>query len=98
MRILSVVHSPQAKTELFRSAGHDIDEWVFSTHGAPPHRRYDAYMVFGGSMHADQDDAHPWLSAEVEWLRRIVEGGAPVLGVCLGAQLLARAAGGRVWA
>ena len=98
MRILSVVHSPQAKTELFRSAGHDIDEWVFSAHGAPPHETYDAFMVFGGAMHADQDDAHPWLAAEVEWLRGIVDSGAPVLGVCLGAQLLARAAGGRVWA
>lgn len=92
MRILSVVHSDNAKTELFRQAGHDIDEWQFALSGRPP-AVYDAYMVFGGAMHADQDDLHPWLAEEVEWLQSLIERGTPVLGVCLGAQLLARAAG-----
>ena len=98
MRILSVVHSSHAATtEIFRPAGHDVHEWAFANGGTPPDD-YDAYLVFGGSMHADQDDAHPWLRAEVDWLRGLIDRGVPVLGVCLGAQLLARAAGARVWA
>lgn len=93
MRILSVVHSPEARTELFRPPGHELEEWYFAGEGAPA-GEYDAYMVFGGSMHADQDELHGWIPEEVEWLRAVVERGAPVLGVCLGAQLLARAFGG----
>ena len=50
-------------------------------------------MVFGGSMHVDQNDAHPWLEPEKEFLREELEAGTPILGVCLGGQLLAEAAG-----
>ena len=56
-------------------------------------RRYDAVIVFGGAMHADQDDHHPWLGEETMWLQRLLAPRTPVLGVCLGVQLLARAAG-----
>lgn len=90
MRILSVVHSPEARTELFRPAGHELEEWEFGARGTPP-ADYDAVMVFGGSMHSDQDHLHPWLADEVEWLRGLVDRGVPTLGVCLGAQLIARA-------
>jgi GMP synthase-like glutamine amidotransferase len=91
VRILSVVHSPEARTELFARPGHVLEEWSFSGGGAPP--AYDAYMVFGGAMHPDQELEHPWLVSEVDWLRELVQSGAPVLGVCLGAQLIARALG-----
>ena len=92
MRVLSVVHSPEARTELFARPGHVLDEWSFSAGGGPP-AAYDAYMVFGGAMHPDQELEHPWLVPEVDWLRELVQSGAPVLGVCLGAQLIARALG-----
>jgi len=52
-------------------------------------------MVFGGSMHVDQNDGHPWLSPEKEFLRDALERGTPILGVCLGSQLLAEAAGAK---
>jgi GMP synthase (glutamine-hydrolysing) len=97
MRILSVVHSSHAATtEIFRPAGHDLEEWAFAAKGTPP-QDFDAYLVFGGSMHADQDALHPWLGTESRWLSELVESGAPVLGICLGAQLLARALGGRAY-
>src|ERR671934_225897 len=61
----------------------------------PPVRPLDDYaavLVFGGSMHADQDEHHPWLREETLLLQRLLDQHVPVLGVCLGAQLLARAA------
>jgi GMP synthase-like glutamine amidotransferase len=59
----------------------------------PPPTDFDALMVFGGSMHVDQTDEHPWLEPEKEFLREQLEAGTPILGVCLGSQLLAEAAG-----
>lgn len=87
-----MVHSEHARTSLFRPAGHELEEWSFAQRGTPPDA-WDAYMVFGGSMHADQDALHPWLAEETRWLQGLLERGAPVLGVCLGAQMLARATG-----
>ncbi len=46
-------------------------------------------------MNADQEDAHPWIGEQKRLLAELVEGGSPLLGVCLGAQLLAEAIGGR---
>lgn len=54
-------------------------------------------VVMGGPMGADDDELHPFLARERELLARVVERGTPVLGVCLGAQLLASALGGRVY-
>jgi GMP synthase-like glutamine amidotransferase len=48
-------------------------------------------IVFGGEMNVDEVDRHPYLLAERDLMRRTVDGGLPVLGICLGAQLLARA-------
>ena len=58
----------------------------------------DALVVMGGPMGADDEDRHAFLAAEKDLLRACVEAGRPVLGVCLGAQLLARALGARVTA
>jgi GMP synthase (glutamine-hydrolysing) len=99
VHVLSVIHGTDARTELFgpviEDAGHRLDEWSFGW-GTPPPRpleSYDALFVFGGAMHADQDDLHPWLAPETAWLREVLARGTPILGVCLGVQLLARAAG-----
>jgi GMP synthase (glutamine-hydrolysing) len=57
---------------------------------------YGAMLVFGGTAHPDEDAIHPWLGPEVEYLERVLHERVPAFGVCLGAELLARAAGGRV--
>jgi GMP synthase-like glutamine amidotransferase len=56
----------------------------------------DAAIVLGGSMHPHQNGRHPWLDAQRDWLRSLLADDVPVLGVCLGAELLGQAAGGEV--
>jgi GMP synthase (glutamine-hydrolysing) len=56
----------------------------------------DGLVVLGGDMGAYDDDVAPWLPAERALLREAVERELPTLAICLGAQLLAAATGGRV--
>ena len=79
-----------------RSRGVEHDIWMRAEQDRPPGdpRDYDVVMVFGGAMHADHEDRHPWLADEKAMLRELLDRGVPLLGVCLGAQLLAEAAGG----
>lgn len=56
----------------------------------------DALLVFGGPMNVDEEDRYPWLVPETAAIRAAALGGMPILGVCLGGQLLAKALGARV--
>ncbi|MCP5155464.1 MAG: glutamine amidotransferase [Ectothiorhodospiraceae bacterium] len=61
----------------------------------PPGDPYALAVVYGGAESAnDEHLAH--IRAEIAWIREWVHGGRPFLGLCLGAQLLARALGARV--
>jgi GMP synthase (glutamine-hydrolysing) len=55
-------------------------------------------IVMGGPMNVDETDRYPFLADEVQWIRHAIEADLPVLGVCLGSQLLAKALGSRVYA
>ncbi len=57
---------------------------------------YDALVVLGGPQQAYDDRSAPWLRATKDLLRAAVAARVPTLGICLGAQLLAEATGGRV--
>ena len=101
MRVLSVVHDGAVTGGggIFERAvverGDELDRWVVANGEAAPGDpgAWDAVMIFGGAMHPDQDAEHPWLGAEVSFIERALDGGVPTIGVCLGAQLMARAAG-----
>jgi GMP synthase (glutamine-hydrolysing) len=54
-------------------------------------------IPLGGGMNTDEDERYPWLEAERRVLREAVELDVPVLAICLGAQQLAAATGGRVY-
>jgi GMP synthase (glutamine-hydrolysing) len=101
MRVLSVTHGPSVPGGVFEheveDRGHGLDRWSVPDGGSPePATRYDAVMVFGGAAHPDQDDRFAWLAHEEEFLREVLAERTPVFGVCLGAQMLARAAGAPV--
>jgi GMP synthase-like glutamine amidotransferase len=57
---------------------------------------FDGVVLLGGGFLPDDDERAPWLPVEWELTRRAVAGGVPLLGICLGAQVLAAVAGGTV--
>lgn len=71
-----------------------VDPW--DGDGLPDVGEVSGLIVLGGSMNADEVDAYPWLADTRTLMRQAVEADVAVLGVCLGAQLLARSAGAAV--
>lgn len=102
MDVLALVHGdgggPSLFGEVMADRGDRVAEVRVDRGESPPQppSEYGAVLVLGGTAHPDEDERHPWLVGEVGYLERVLEDGVPALGVCLGAQLLARAAGGRV--
>ncbi len=62
----------------------------------PEQTTFDFLVVLGGPMSVYQDAEYPWLPAERDFIRRAVTTGGRVLGICLGAQLIAAALGAAV--
>ena len=54
-------------------------------------------IVLGGTISANDGDRFPFLVAELDWIREAVRRHVPLLGICLGAQLLAKALGAAVY-
>jgi len=99
VKVLAVTHGPDVGPELLgdvvREGGHELVEWDIASAGAPTVDA-DAVIVLGGHQNVGEELEHPWLYEEYDALRRWVAAGTPLLGVCLGAQTLAHAAGARV--
>jgi len=53
----------------------------------------DLIVVLGGPMGAYEVDKHPWIPFEIEFIRERIETGKPLMGICLGSQMIARACG-----
>jgi GMP synthase (glutamine-hydrolysing) len=83
---------------MLRDRGHRIRYVNF--HRDPDARpdigRYDALIVLGGPQMPDQLDRHPHLRVEMDCIEAALKRGIPLLGICLGAQLLAHTLGASV--
>lgn len=100
MRTLIIQHDhdgyPGALLAPIEAAGEVVRWETYVDPERPDLDGITAIVSLGGTAHPDQDHAEPWLAAELDLLEEALDTGVPILGVCLGGQLLARAAGGSI--
>lgn len=64
---------------------------------SPDPASVDFLVIMGGGMNVYEHRNHPWLVLEKSLIAEVIARGRPVLGICLGAQLIADVLGGKVW-
>ena len=100
MRVLAIVHQADAGPGVFadRVRAHgQLETWQPSEEADPPDLgEFDAALVLGGAMNVEETGRHPWIETEISLLVDLLARQTPTLGVCLGAQMLAAAAGAEV--
>ena len=98
LAILHQAHSTPGRIGCFLNAiGVQIDICRPSLGESLPQTldNHDGVIVFGGPMSAN--DAQPWIDSEIAWLETPLRAQKPLLCICLGAQMLARTLGARVY-
>lgn len=100
MRIACISHvpfeGPGSIAEWASAHGHELLRVDARTGVFPDPATRDLIVVLGGPMGTRDVLRHPWLTKEHEYLERCIASGTLMLGICLGAQLLAEAVGGSV--
>lgn len=86
--------SPRAFALVLQDAGYELDTRLVPSQGLPSGDE-DALIIMGGPMSANDPD--PWIADEIAYVAGAIGRGIPVVGVCLGSQLMARAVGGTVY-
>lgn len=102
MRIRIFQHAsfegPAAIAEWAEERGHTLEYTRFYDNDPlPAAADVDMLVIMGGPMSVNETDKYPWLRNEIAFINDAVESGKPVLGVCLGSQLLAASLGARVY-
>ena len=78
--------------------GHDVTTThVYENVNFPKVEEFDMLIILGGVAGAYEEDKYPWLIHEKKFIKETIEAGKVVLGICLGAQLIAEVIGGRVY-
>jgi GMP synthase-like glutamine amidotransferase len=100
MRLHVIQHVPFEGPALIgdwaQERGHEVTTRLALAEEFPAPDSVDLLAVMGGPMGADEDAAYPWLRAEKRFVAEAIAAGCRVLGVCLGAQIVAEVIGGRV--
>lgn len=102
MRILLLQHDPLdgpgALLEWAQDRGHSVACCLICQgEPLPTLESFDLLVSLGGPMGAYDEEKHPWLVTEKEFLCQAVAAGKKILGLCLGCQLLADALGGKAF-
>ncbi|MEO0349566.1 MAG: type 1 glutamine amidotransferase [Cyanobacteria bacterium P01_A01_bin.15] len=79
------------------SHGAELVNWLPEQQSELPQGDFAGLIILGGYMNAHEDDQHPHLKQVVELIHRFYAENKPIMGVCLGAQLIARAFGSQVY-
>jgi GMP synthase (glutamine-hydrolysing) len=100
-RALHIVNESTDPATLFlpplRERGFAVDTVEATREQLPATLRgYDAVVSCGGTANTHETDIHPWIEHEIELMGEALRERIPTIGICLGAQLLTRAAGGEV--
>lgn len=78
--------------------GHTLTgTYLYEGESLPDPETVDWLIVMGGSMGVHDTEENPWLPAEKDFIREVIDTGSAVVGICLGAQLVAAALGGTVY-
>ncbi len=89
---------PASIADWARRRQHALSETrFFEAPRLPKPDAIDGLIVMGGPMSVGDEDEYPWLRAEKHFLAACIEKGLPVLGICLGSQLLAEVLGSAVY-
>jgi len=70
---------------------------VYDNEALPRISDPEMLVIMGGPMNVFDFHIHPWMQEEIEWVSSCIESGMPVLGICLGAQIIAAALGAEVY-
>lgn len=101
-KILVVVHQetsdPGLVGQVLRKMGYELDVCCPAIGGVLPKtmNHHAGAVVFGGPMSANDDETLPFIRNELDWISIALDSGKPYLGICLGAQMLARVLGAKV--
>lgn len=90
---------PGSITEWCQARGHLLTGTQFYKNElhSPDFDTIDLLVIMGGPMNIYEEEEYPWLNMEKQWIKQAIALKKPILGICLGAQLLADSLGAKVY-